>query len=43
VVIVRTTAEVTEQDRREIGALGGSNVPVLIVSPAGEVLVTETT
>jgi len=43
VVIVRTTAQVTEQDRREIGALGGSNVPVLIVSPAGEVLVTETT
>ena len=43
VVIVRATAEVTERDRNEISALGGSNVPVLIVSPAGEVLVADNT
>ena len=39
IVIVRTGAEVTEQDRVEIRALGGPNVAVLVVSPAGHMLV----
>ena len=43
VVIIRSTPEFTQQDRTEITALGGANVLVLIVSPAGEVLSRETT
>ena len=39
-MIVRSDAEVTEQDLVEIRALGGPNVPVLVVSPAGHMLVS---
>lgn len=42
-VIIRAEAQFTEQDRAEIRALGGSDVPVLIVSLSGDVLISERT
>jgi hypothetical protein len=43
VVVVRSAAEFTDQDRTEISALGGTGVPVFVVSPAGDILLSETT
>ena len=43
VVIIRSAAEFTDQDRAEITALGGAGVPVFIASPAGDILLRETT
>jgi hypothetical protein len=43
VVIVRAADEFTPHDCAEIASLGGANVPVFIVSPAGDVLKRATT
>jgi hypothetical protein len=43
VVIIRSQAELTDDDRAQVIALGGPGVPVIVASPAGQVLLTETT
>jgi len=42
-VVVRSAAQFSDVDRVQVAALGGPGVPVLIVSPTGDVIARETT